>query len=69
MAKLTYKQELIEAYHNIYKSINNVRPRGVDFNRMSIIELQCAIDRLDNRPCFTDKTDGLYYNEYNILVS
>jgi hypothetical protein len=45
--KLTDKQMNIECYHNIYKSIYGVRPRHIDFDALSIEDLDLAIDDLD----------------------
>ena len=40
------KEELIDVYHEIYRSAYGMRPRGVDFSKYSEEQLQAMIDEL-----------------------
>jgi hypothetical protein len=47
MSDLTDKQMNIECYHNMYKSMYGIRPRHIDFDSMTIEDLDLAIDELE----------------------
>jgi len=43
---MTYHQELIEIYHNVYKSVTGVRPRHINFDAMSTLQIQDDLEWL-----------------------
>lgn len=45
----TEKQELASIYSDLYKDVYGFRPRGVNFNAMSVEEIQEELDYLSDR--------------------
>ena len=61
---MTYKQELIEIYHNIYKDIHGVRPRHINFDSMSIADLQDDLNLLDAQQRYHNEPVPTQWNDH-----
>jgi hypothetical protein len=63
MAYSPEKQEAIEIYYNIYKSINGVKPRWKDFDNMTVEEIYADLDRIQDTCVFTDEDSPAFAQE------